>query len=254
MKNKPYIVRETSLNEKYQQKHETTSSKHQEWLQPQQETLKKSSCHYEKQLKEEYLINRLEELIDDREYKHLIQHATMECSCEDGLKSIPALIVDLLHMKNSLRTEQSTQGKSSQHENDVKDVLLSHNFIEISFGKRTSGVIISTDNQKRMKEFTRKVHTHDFHHASIMTPSIGLKTGLYFVHQPLGSQMPPDFILIYVHPEGDVICPLECKSGKKLCGMTHCQRGIMFTWQLRQTWEHFRRHYSQVMTNACTYY
>jgi hypothetical protein len=155
--------------------------------------------------------------LDDRDYKHLLHHATMECSCEEGLENIPALIIDLLHIQSSsLWTEQSTQGKSSQHENDVKNILLAHNFVEISFGKKTCGVMISTDNQKRVKEYIRKIHTHDSQTATIMCPSIGLKTGLYFVHQPLGSQMPPDFILIHVHPEGDVICPLECKSGKKI--------------------------------------
>lgn len=208
----------TSFNENYQRKHEASSEKHQEWLHQQQDRLiaHKTNIHHQNPFKEDELSKRLEECIDVREYNHLIRHATMECSCEQGLNSISALIVGLLHVQCSLKTGQSTQGKSSEHENDVKNVLLDHNFVEISFGKKNGGVIISTENQKRLKEYIRKIHTHNSEHASILSPSIGLHTGLYFVHQPLGSQMPPDFVLIHVSPEGDVICPLECKSGKKI--------------------------------------
>lgn len=89
-------------------------------------------------------------------------------------------LISMKYFKNSF--------KAMDHEGAVQSILISNGFKELS------KEILTAEDKKKIRN-------------SDLTLSIP-KDGLYFIFQPLGSQNPPDFILV----ANGVVLFLECKS------------------------------------------
>lgn len=164
----------------------------------------------------------------DAHYTHCLDHVGGLCHC-DKMMDVQRLLCDLMNIKcdTNTNTKIGTQAKSNKHENCVKSVLIQHGCIEVHLQKqkkqdqttidriRNEYIVLSHAHSNRFRHIVRNIDKDD---NIKLYQDIGInKPGLYFIHQPLGSQSPPDFVLLNVLPDGKTkILALECKSGSNI--------------------------------------
>lgn len=187
-----------------------------------QRKLKKQLTELEKNTSEP---KNFVDLIDDDNCTHCLHHINGLCHC-DKITSTQQLLCDFMNFKcdTNTKTKKGTQAKSNDHEKCSKGVLKDNGFIEVYLQKkkkqdqetieriRNGCIVLSHTHSNRLMNIVRKIDKDD---NGKLYPDIGInKPGLYFIHQSLGSQSPPDLLLLNVFPDGNTkILPLECKSG-----------------------------------------
>lgn len=140
---------------------------------------------------------------------HLTRHINGQCCC-DETTNIQRMLCEMMRVE-SVDVRSGTQAKSTRHEGVVKSILTRHGFRELYMHKSSSsrGNRLTRTQSNRVAQHVRSIDkTSDLTRAPL-----GIDPGMYFIHQPLGSQMPPDFVLINASPSGDKMLALECKSG-----------------------------------------
>lgn len=145
---------------------------------------------------------------DDEAPTHMTRHLNGQCSC-GKLTKIQRMLCDMMRIVKM--DVSGTQAKSKQHEGVVRSILTQHGFRQLYKHKSSwSEDRLTQEQSHRVAQYIRNLEKSN---EIVRTPSLGLEPGMYFIYQPLGSQMPPDFVLINASPEGDVMLALECKSG-----------------------------------------
>jgi len=158
-------------------------------------------------------------LLNDISFNHLENHVNEKCQCQDENDPTCNLISDLMKINVIPNKDMKTQDKSNKHEKKVEDILRKHGFTELSFNNTENTMSLNKKQTKYLKFIIRDIENFNENHIGKKYDNLleNIKQGLYFIHQPLGSQMPPDFLLLRVYSNGDTtILPLECKSGSHI--------------------------------------